>query len=91
MANPGFRYQNLLAAHLTPNEIGWLAWAWDLDRCAARRMTPDGNYMTLADLTPYGYDIIFNPDYGLSSTSSAPAKKTKSLPGAPRLFPGQSL
>lgn len=94
--NPGFRYQDLLKDYLKPKEIGWLGWGWDKDSCAARRMTPDGNYSVRADLTPYGDDIVFNPDYGLKpaslgGTSSDPAKKTKSLPGSPRLFPGQSL
>jgi mannan endo-1,4-beta-mannosidase len=78
----GFQYQDLLADHLTPNEIGWLAWAWHKDSCAARRMTPDGYYRGGGDLTPYGKDILSNPVYGLRSRRN-PARRTRSLPGAP--------
>jgi mannan endo-1,4-beta-mannosidase len=86
----GFQYQNLLADYLTPNRIGWLAWAWHKDSCEARRMTPDGNYTRSADLTPYGRDIVSNRVYGLR-TGSNRARRTGSLPGAPPLFPGQPL
>lgn len=84
----GFQYQSLLEDHLTPNEIGWLAWVWYFDKCEDRQMTQAGNYTTRADLTPYGRDILFNRIYGIRSGRN-PARKTSSLPGAPPLFPGQ--
>jgi mannan endo-1,4-beta-mannosidase len=76
----GFQYQNLLA-QLKQVQVGWLAWAWYKDACAARCITPDGNYggAGSAGLTPYGNDILNNASYGLLAV---PPKRTASLPGA---------
>jgi hypothetical protein len=46
--------------------IGWLAWSWNNDVCAARQLSNDGFYN---DLSPYGNDIVNNTDYGLSNIS----------------------
>ncbi len=48
---------------ITQKKLGWLAWSWDNDGCAARQMTAAGNF---TNLTTFGADIINNPIYGLS-------------------------
>jgi len=67
----GFRYQALLSV-LKSREIGWLAWSWGPDQCAARRMSSDGRFDSL---TEYGKDIVHNPEYGLIP-SARPALTT---------------
>jgi mannan endo-1,4-beta-mannosidase len=65
-AQNNFTYQNLLT-QLKQQEIGWLAWTWWKDGCSPRQMTNDG---TIANLTPYGNDIVNNPNYGLKATAT---------------------
>lgn len=48
---------------LKQKKIGWLAWSWDNDGCAARQITTNGNYNSL---TVFGNDIINNSIYGLN-------------------------
>jgi mannan endo-1,4-beta-mannosidase len=67
----GFRYQALLSV-LKSQEIGWLAWSWGPDQCAARRISSDGMFDSL---TEYGKDIVHNPEYGLMA-SARPALLT---------------
>lgn len=45
-------------------DIGWLAWTYTQDCHAARQMTTNGVFNTL---TPYGQDLVYNPNYGLIS------------------------
>jgi mannan endo-1,4-beta-mannosidase len=61
----GFTYQSLLSV-LLQQEIGWLAWSWGPDGCAARRISKNG---TFDSLTEYGSDIVHNADYGLLATA----------------------
>jgi mannan endo-1,4-beta-mannosidase len=64
-ANPApsqFDYHVLLP-QLGEDAVGWLAWGWGPDECAARQLSSDG---TFAALTPYGEDIVDNPVYGVS-------------------------
>lgn len=61
----GFTYQALLQT-LQDQEIGWLAWSWWKDGCAARQMTENGNF---SGLTRYGKDLVHNPVYGLQATA----------------------
>ena len=61
-----FTYQGLLQT-LKTHEIGWLAWSWGPDKCAARNI---GQYNPITHQyeglnQPYGDDIVNNPDYGL--------------------------
>jgi mannan endo-1,4-beta-mannosidase len=65
-AQNNFTYQTMLT-ELKQKEIGWLAWCWWKDNCNPRQMTNDG---TIANLTPYGNDIVNNPDYGLKATAT---------------------
>ncbi|MHC5829959.1 MAG: cellulase family glycosylhydrolase, partial [Nostoc sp.] len=60
-----FTYQAFLQT-LKEKEIGWLPWCWWKDRCSSRQMSQDGNF---SGLTPYGNDIVNNPDYGLKATA----------------------
>jgi mannan endo-1,4-beta-mannosidase len=66
----GFSYQSLLQT-LQTQEIGWLAWSWGPDSCASRQIgqydANSGEYVGLS--TPYGDDIVHNPDYGLQQTA----------------------
>lgn len=61
-----FTYQGLLQT-LKMQEIGWLAWSWGPDKCAARNIAwynqVTHQYEGLNQ--PYGVDIVDNPDYGL--------------------------
>lgn len=50
--------------------IGWLTWSFNLDCSPARQMTTDGLF---ANLTTFGNDIVFNPNYGLKSTNGCQA------------------
>ncbi len=54
-------YQALLN-YCEANQVGWLAWGWDKDTCPDREMSTDG---TFANLTPYGSDLVNNPNYGI--------------------------
>lgn len=60
-----FTYQTLLQK-LTEEEIGWLAWCWWKDGCSSRQMSQNGNF---SGLTPYGNDLVNNPNYGLKATA----------------------
>ena len=42
--------------------VPWLAWSWDHDFCPGRQISSNGYF---ANLTPYGFDIVHNTDYGL--------------------------
>lgn len=64
-AATGYTYQAFLTTLLS-EQIGWLAWSWYPDSCAARQMTSDGSF---ASLTPYGQDIVNNATYGLKTTA----------------------
>ena len=44
-------------------KIGWLAWSWDNDGCAARQVSNAGNF---SGLTPYGQAIINDLEFGLA-------------------------
>ncbi len=61
----GYTYQAFLTA-LVSEQVGWLAWSWGPDQCAARQLSTDG---TFAKLTPYGQDIVSNTTYGLKATA----------------------
>ena len=54
-------------------KIGWLAWSWDNDVCAARQISSNGNF---SSLTSYGQEMVFNSEFGLSSN---PAIKSRFL------------
>lgn len=54
-------YQPLLE-HCESKNVGWLAWSWDHDGCSARQLSSSGDF---ADLTPYGFDVVYNPVYGM--------------------------
>lgn len=66
-------YTDILSRAQTKN-LGWLAWTWNRDHCAARNMTsndpqglnvpPDDGLFTT--LTPFGDVIVNNPNYGLA-------------------------
>jgi len=60
-----YTYQALLTS-IKQSEIGWLAWAWWQDFDARRQLATGGNF---ANLTPYGNDIVNNPNYGLQATA----------------------
>lgn len=60
-----FTYQAFLQA-LKQQEVGWLAWCWWKDNCPVRQMSQDGSF---SNLTPYGNDLVNNPDYGLKATA----------------------
>jgi poly(3-hydroxybutyrate) depolymerase len=47
-------------------DIGWLAWSWDRDNCAARQVTTNG---AANSLTSYGTTILQNQSYGINSTA----------------------
>ncbi|MCA6362199.1 MAG: cellulase family glycosylhydrolase [Bacteroidetes bacterium] len=59
-------YQPLLRI-CRQHQIGWMAWSWNNDGCAARQMSTNGNF---ANLTAYGTDLIYNPGYGLLTQSA---------------------
>jgi len=58
-------YQALLTS-IKQSEVGWAAWSWWKDLDVRRQLTTSGNF---ANLTPYGNDIINNPNYGLKATA----------------------
>lgn len=58
-------YSDLLET-LQQKDIGWYAWAWYKDGCAAREMTATGLF---ADMGSYGSDITNNTVYGLTATA----------------------
>lgn len=60
-------YQPLLRICRQHN-IGWMAWSWNNDGCAARQMSTNGNF---SNLTAYGTDLIYNPGYGLLAQPAA--------------------
>jgi len=60
-----FTFQALLQ-RLKEQEVGWLAWCWWKDGCSKRQMSQDGNFF---NLTPYGNDLVNNPNYGLKATA----------------------
>ncbi len=64
--NSSFTYQGLLTT-LTSDQIGWLAWSWYNDYCAARQMTETGLF---SGLSPYGNDLVNNATYGLKKTAT---------------------
>jgi Secretion system C-terminal sorting domain len=47
-------------------DIGWLAWSWDRDNCAARQVSTNGLF---ASLSPYGNLIVNNAQFGLANTA----------------------
>jgi poly(3-hydroxybutyrate) depolymerase len=47
-------------------DLGWLAWSWDRDNCAARQITTNGLYNSL---TPYGAKVVNNAQFGLAATA----------------------
>jgi poly(3-hydroxybutyrate) depolymerase len=47
-------------------DIGWLAWSWDRDNCAARQLTTNGLF---ANLTPVGNTLVNNTQYGMMNTA----------------------
>lgn len=51
-------------------DIGWLAWTYAQDCHAARQMTTNGVF---ANLTAYGQDLVYNPNYGLISGGNCAA------------------
>lgn len=51
--------------------IGWLAWTYTQDCSAPRQMTTNGVFNTL---TPYGEDLVYNPNYGLISGGDCAAE-----------------
>ena len=61
----GYTYQAFLTTLLS-EQVGWLAWSWGPDECAARQLSADG---TFANLTSYGQDIVNNATYGLKATA----------------------
>jgi mannan endo-1,4-beta-mannosidase len=61
----GYTYQAFLTTLLS-EQVGWLAWSWGPDDCAARQLSADG---TFANLTSYGQDIVNNATYGLKATA----------------------
>jgi mannan endo-1,4-beta-mannosidase len=60
-------YQPLLRI-CRQHQIGWMAWSWNNDGCAARQMSTNGNF---ANLTAYGIDVIYNNGYGLLTQPAA--------------------
>lgn len=56
-------YQPLLNI-CAAEKIGWIAWSWDHDGCAARQMSTAGAF---SSLTAYGNDLVNNPVYGMLS------------------------
>jgi mannan endo-1,4-beta-mannosidase len=52
-------------------KVNWLAWLWDHDGCPNRQLSSTGNF---ANLTPYGNDVINNPNYGLKTNPAAKSK-----------------
>jgi mannan endo-1,4-beta-mannosidase len=52
-------------------KVNWLAWSWDHDGCPNRQLSSTGNF---ADLTPYGNDIVNNPNYGLHTHPAAKSR-----------------
>lgn len=53
---------------LQEKKIGWLAWSWNNDRCAARQLTTAGS---TSSLTTFGTDILTNSNYGLNTMPAA--------------------
>lgn len=65
-------YPTILAEACECN-IGWLAWTFDQDCFAPRKMTSNGEFSTL---TAWGNDLVYNAGYGLLSDSPCAALKT---------------
>lgn len=61
-------------------QIGYLVWSWDNDVCAPRSMSQNGMFN---QLTPFGSDMVNNPDYGLlqSERSAFLQNGMQCLPG----------
>jgi poly(3-hydroxybutyrate) depolymerase len=47
-------------------DLGWLAWSWDRDNCAARQISTNGLF---ASLTPTGAMVVNNLQVGLNATA----------------------
>lgn len=56
-----YLYPTILNESCT-RDIGWLAWTYTQDCHAARQMTTNGVFN---NLTAYGQDLVYNPNYGL--------------------------
>ncbi len=71
--------------------IGWLAWTYDEDCSAPRKMTLDGEFNTL---TTYGNDLVYNSVYGLKSTQGCGAQSLNisknKLPSQMAIYPNPS-
>ncbi len=46
--------------------IGWLAWTWYKDNCAARQLSTNGLFTSLS---AYGQTVVNNASYGLAATA----------------------
>jgi poly(3-hydroxybutyrate) depolymerase len=55
-----------LLRYAKQKDMGWLAWSWDRDNCAARQMTTNGLF---SSLTTVGTKLINNSQFGLASTA----------------------
>lgn len=67
MCQYNLNYQPLLR-YCEANKVNWLAWSWDRDGCPERQMSTNGLF---ASLTTYGYDLVYNPDYGFNTRPAA--------------------
>ncbi len=67
MCQYNLNYQPLLR-YCEVNKVNWLAWSWDRDGCPQRQLSTNGLF---ASLTPYGNDLVNNPDYGLNTKPAA--------------------
>ena len=55
-------------------KIGWLAWSWDNDGCAARQVSSAGSF---SGLSPYGQVIVNDPEFGLAKDSVSKSRYLK--------------